>query len=98
MDNAGYVTITRQSGLKQEMRVIANNIANMSTSGFRRETTVFAEMIEKLPVAGGSLSMTAAHVRDTRFDQAGWPPPAGPSTWPSRGPVSSRSNPPRACA
>ena len=77
MDNAGYVTITRQSGLLKEMRVIANNIANMSTSGFRRETTVFAEMIEKLPVAGGSLSMTAAHVRDTRFDQGGLAPTGG---------------------
>lgn len=69
MDNAGYVAITRASALKKEMRVIANNMANMSTNGFRRETTVFAEMVKALPVEGGSLSMTAAHVRDTRFVQ-----------------------------
>ncbi|MGG7565028.1 flagellar hook-basal body complex protein [Rhodovulum sp. DZ06] len=69
MDNAGYVTITRQSGLKQEMRVIANNIANMATTGFRREGAIFAEMVKAVPVEGGSLSMAKAHVRDTFFGQ-----------------------------
>jgi flagellar basal-body rod protein FlgF len=71
MDNAGYVTLSRQSGLLKEMQTVANNIANMSTTGFRRETTLFAEMIERLPVEGGSLSMTEARVRDTRFSQGG---------------------------
>lgn len=69
MDNAGYVTITRQAGLLQEMRIVANNIANMSTTGFRREGAIFAEMVKRVPVEGGSLSMTAAEVRDTHFGQ-----------------------------
>ena len=34
---SSYVTLTRQSGLMQEMRVIANNIANSATTGFRQE-------------------------------------------------------------
>ena len=37
MDNAIYTTLTRQSGLLREMQVVANNIANMSTTGYRRE-------------------------------------------------------------
>lgn len=69
MDNAGYVTITRQQGLLQELRVIANNIANMSTTGYRREATMFDEYIKRLPVEGGSLSMAAMEVPDTRLDQ-----------------------------
>lgn len=69
MDNAGYVTITRQTGLRREMELIANNLANMSTNGYRRESTIFAEMIKKVPVVGASLSMTEAHVPDSRFNQ-----------------------------
>ena len=37
MDNALYTTLNRQSGLMQEMQAVANNIANLSTTGFRRE-------------------------------------------------------------
>ena len=36
MDAALYTTLNRQSGLMREMGVIANNIANGSTAGFRR--------------------------------------------------------------
>jgi flagellar basal-body rod protein FlgF len=69
MDNASYVTLSRQNGLLKEMQTVANNIANMSTTGFQRETTLFAEMVKRVPVEGGSLSMTEARVRDTRFAQ-----------------------------
>lgn len=71
MDNAGYVTLTRQSGLLREMQAVANNLANMSTTGFQREATLFAEVIERLPVEGGSLSMADARVRATQFTQGG---------------------------
>ncbi len=65
MDLAGYVALTRQSGLLKEIQSVANNIANISTTGFRREGVVFAEMIEALPVEGGSVAMTAARARYT---------------------------------
>ena len=42
MDNATYTTLTRQSGLLREMQVVANNIANISTTGFRGEGIIFA--------------------------------------------------------
>lgn len=65
MDNAGYVSLTRQTGLWKEMQVVANNVANMSTSGFRREGVVFSEDIAALPNEGGGLAMAAARARFT---------------------------------
>ncbi|MGH1369705.1 MAG: flagellar hook-basal body complex protein [Maritimibacter sp.] len=69
MDNSGYTTLTRQSGLLREMQIVANNIANVSTTGFRREGVVFSEFIEALDPGDPSLSMATAKVRDTRMDQ-----------------------------
>ncbi|MCF6274160.1 MAG: flagellar hook-basal body complex protein [Robiginitomaculum sp.] len=45
MDNSNYISISRQSGLLKEMNVIANNIANASTTGFRRESAIFSEFV-----------------------------------------------------
>lgn len=69
MDNPGYVTLSRQSALLQNMRLISNNIANMSTAGYRRESVVFTEIVDRLNVDGGSTSQTAAKVRVTDFSQ-----------------------------
>lgn len=63
MDLAGYVALTRQSGLARELETIANNIANLSTPGYRREGLLFAEMVQALPVEGGSVAMTEARAR-----------------------------------
>ncbi len=69
MDNAGYTTLTRQSGLLDEMQVIANNIANASTTGYRREGVIFSEFVAALDPGEPSLSMATANVRDTRMEQ-----------------------------
>ncbi|MEM9575684.1 MAG: flagellar hook-basal body complex protein [Pseudomonadota bacterium] len=68
MENAGYTTITRQSGLMREMRVVANNIANAATSGFRQEGVVFSEYVKSVDHASG-LSMGQADARKTSFAQ-----------------------------
>ena len=70
MDNAVYTALTRQSGLMAEMQAVANNIANASTTGYRREGVVFAEFVAALAPDDPSLSMATAQVRDTRMDQA----------------------------
>ncbi len=70
MDAAGYVTLARQSGLMREMQVVANNIANISTAGFRREGVVFAEHIRRLD-EGASLSMAHATGRHADLRQGG---------------------------
>lgn len=70
MDAAGYATLTRQSGLMREMGVVANNIANASTSGFRREGVVFSEFVAALD-QDPSLSMSYASGREVDLSQAG---------------------------
>ena len=54
MDNSIYTSLSRQSGLMRELNVIANNIANSDTTGYKRETTVFSEFIRRAAISGGS--------------------------------------------
>lgn len=68
MDNAGYATLSRQSGLLREMQVVANNIANMSTTGYRQEGLMFSEYITRVD-GGPSMSMANATVRNTSMLQ-----------------------------
>jgi len=68
MENAGYTTLTRQSGLLREMRVVANNIANAATSGYRQEGLIFSEYVKAIDGAT-SLSMGQGNARHTSFDQ-----------------------------
>ena len=70
MDAAGYTALTRQSGLMRELQVVANNIANISTSGFRREGVVFEEYVTRMD-EGPSLSMANASGRVVDLTQAG---------------------------
>jgi flagellar basal-body rod protein FlgF len=69
MDAAGYATLNRQSGLMREMGVVANNIANASTTGFRREGVVFSEYIAAMD-EDPSLSMAHASGRHVDLSQA----------------------------
>ena len=69
MDAAGYAPLNRQSGLMREMGVVANNIANSSTTGFRREGVVFSEYVAALD-QGPSLSMAHASGRHVDLTQA----------------------------
>ena len=64
MESAGYVTLTRQSGLMREMEIIAHNIANTATTGFRQQGLVFSEYVKAVQ-GGDSLSMAAARVKKT---------------------------------
>lgn len=68
MDSTGYITLTRQSGLMREMQVVANNIANAATAGYRQEGIVFSEYVKSVE-GGGSLSMGHGNVRQTSFVQ-----------------------------
>jgi len=63
MENATYTTLTRQSGLRQELQVIAHNIANAATDGFQKEGLIFSEHVARLEDADSSLSMARANGR-----------------------------------
>jgi flagellar basal-body rod protein FlgF len=60
MDNAGYVSLSRQSGLVRELNTIANNIANASTGGFRRESVIFDDYMKQPEAGGEALSVATA--------------------------------------
>lgn len=62
MENGTYTTLTRQSGLMREMAMVANNIANASTTGYRTEGLVFSEHVEALRGGNPSVSMATASV------------------------------------
>jgi len=62
MQNALLVGLSRQVALAREMDVIANNLANMNTSGFKADGAVFEEYIsptaraDNFPVADRRIS------------------------------------------
>lgn len=47
MENGIYIALSRQAAVQREMDVIANNVANANTDGYKREQVMFREYIEK---------------------------------------------------
>ncbi|MFP4097251.1 MAG: flagellar basal-body rod protein FlgF [Alphaproteobacteria bacterium] len=45
MENSIYIGLSRQIALKTNLEIVANNIANMNTAGFRGQNPVFEEYI-----------------------------------------------------
>lgn len=68
MENANYTVLTRQSGLLHELQIVANNIANAATTGYRQEGLVFSEFVKRID-GGPSLSMAQGNVRNTSHMQ-----------------------------
>ncbi len=74
MDNANYVSLSRQSGLMKELSTIANNMANADTVGYKREGAIFSEYIAAAGATGEaasprhSLSMGRLAAHASNFD------------------------------
>lgn len=69
MENAIYANLTRMEGLKSELQSIANNIANISTVGYKREGVIFSEHVKSLENSDTSLSMAVAELQRSDFSQ-----------------------------
>jgi flagellar basal-body rod protein FlgF len=54
MNNALYVGLSRQMTLKRQIDVIANNIANSDTVGFKVESLMLREDVQQPPLKPGS--------------------------------------------
>lgn len=52
MENALLIGLSRQTVLQRELDIVANNIANLNTTGFKADGAVFAEYLQ-----GGNQSM-----------------------------------------
>ena len=83
MDNVLYVGLSRQMTLQREMDVIANNVANVNTTGFKLESLMVETDTEHLPVdptnvnlPNVNFSLDAGVVRD--FSQGGLTETGGP--------------------
>ena len=68
MDATAYTMLTRQMGLWREMDMVANNVANAATTGFRQEDMVFSEYIKASPT-GRSVSMGHGNISRTSYLQ-----------------------------
>jgi len=77
MEAAGYATLTRQSGLMREMQIVAHNIANASTTGYRAEGLVFSEFVRRTE-GGPSLSMARGNIPVTSHAQGALSSTGGP--------------------
>ena len=64
MDGASYATLSRQSGLLKEMQVVANNIANASTNGYRTGGVVFSEYIQGEGTGAVAMGHAGAYATD----------------------------------
>jgi flagellar basal-body rod protein FlgF len=66
MNNALYVGLSRQLTLKRQMDVIANNIANSDTVGFKVESLELGQDVQRPALAPGSVAAEAiTFVHDT---------------------------------
>ena len=45
MENIGYIGLSQQLSLQQQMNMTANNLANMSTPGYKAQQTLFSEYV-----------------------------------------------------
>ena len=77
MENSIYIALSRQTALRREMSLVANNIANVNTTGFKRELGVYAtaQTQNKLSPTldfvidhGTAVSFEPGGVRDTAND------------------------------
>jgi flagellar basal-body rod protein FlgF len=84
MENAGLVGLSRQIALQRELDVVANNIANMTTTGYKADNVTFGEYM--MPAArannfrGNDRLVSFTQDRTTWLDQ-------------SQGPVEMTGNP-----
>ncbi|MEL7546558.1 MAG: flagellar hook-basal body complex protein [Pseudomonadota bacterium] len=69
MSNAVYTSLTRLHGLEMEMRSVANNLANSSTTGYKSDRPYFAEFLVSTESAMGSLSMGGVNGQIFNLDQ-----------------------------
>lgn len=71
METTSFIALSRQMALRREMNIVANNIANMNTNGFKGEKMLFVEHLIRSKsdehVLGEKLAYTRdiATVRDT---------------------------------
>lgn len=70
MENTAFIALSRQGALRRKMDIVANNIANMNTNGFKGERMMFVDHVMKSKGGHSIFGDKIAYVRDvaTRID------------------------------
>ncbi|WNJ99076.1 flagellar basal-body rod protein FlgF [Thalassospiraceae bacterium LMO-JJ14] len=64
MENTMYVALSRQTTLRRQLDVVANNLANMSTHGYKSGQMMFVEHLTKSKGGDSLVTPNLAYVRD----------------------------------
>ena len=64
MSNSLLVGLSRQVALGRELDVVANNIANMNTTGFKADGSIFEEYLSPKARTGAGSDNKISFVRD----------------------------------
>ncbi len=64
MESTTYIALSRQGGLRRQLDVVANNLANMNTSGFKGEKMMFVEHLVRSKGGHRPIGEKHAYVRD----------------------------------
>src|SRR5687767_14026301 len=70
MENLLLVGVSRQTALRRELDVIANNVANLNTTGFKADSVLFGELA--MQAARGDGPSTADQRVRFMGDRATW--------------------------
>ena len=70
MENALLIGLSRQIALHRELEVVANNIANLDTTGYKADGSVFEEFL--MPVANAGSFQAADRRLSYVQDRAAW--------------------------
>ena len=82
MENTAVIALSFQTGLRRKIDILANNVANLSTTGFKAERVMFVEHLTRSRGVEGQIIPRLHYVRDiaTRID-------------PREGPIAKTGNP-----
>ena len=64
MENTAFIALSRQSALGRQLSVVANNIANMNTTGFKGEKMMFVEHLVRSRGGDRVMGLKLSYVRD----------------------------------
>jgi len=64
MESSTYIALSRQGGLRRQLDVVANNLANMNTAGFKGEKMMFVEHLVRSRGGNMPVNEKTSYVRD----------------------------------
>lgn len=67
MDTLNYVALSHQKALRRQLDLVANNIANMNTAGYKRENAIFETYLEKMDSSLTDSAKPVSFVLDQGF-------------------------------